>query len=720
MRRAGCLVARSMGRIARAADSAHHDVAGTSCVREFGAGRARASSFAGAPMGHYLGSEAGPPSTSEEVAMRSLHAQLGVILLCFLLLVGGSTVATILAVRAQASDALLVNVAGRQRMLVQRIAKDALLVGQGGAGAALLLEADRAFATDLAALIHGGPARVISDRDVMVPAAHDARILEGLQQVEEVWTAYHADVMRVVEARPGSSESRDAVEALERIAPALVRNADAVVSLYEAASARKIARLKGIQAAFLGSGLLLLAAGIWTTRRSVLRPLRDLSLAASRIGRGDLRSPVPPQGLREVATVALSLETMRGQLEASQQTLRAWAGELEDRVAQRTQELVALYEVSREISSRLEIDHILHSVTEKARALLSADVAALCLVDATGQILTLQSTSGPQGAVIGARLSVADSPADRVLAADRALECGDSRCAGPCSMLAASFRASHLAARLQVGDRVIGALCVCSQRSEAFSADAASLLTKLADSVAIAIENARLYEQAEKLAMLEERQRIAAEMHDGAAQTLGFLELRASEISALAAAGRGDEAARGLGRMRDVLARASREMRQAIAALHQPPSAAQALQEQLERLLSESAEHGDPGVRITSILLPPRLLLPSETSEQVLRVVREALLNAHRHAQAEQITVCMDQREAEVSVTVEDDGRGFDPKAPWSDGASHFGLSIMRARAARLGGRLEVISSPAKGTRICLRWPTSCATDVSSATQELL
>lgn len=646
--------------------------------------------------------------------MRSLHAQLGVILLCFLLLVGGSAVATILAVRAQASDALLVNVAGRQRMLVQQIVKDALLVGQGGADAAALRGADRAFEADLAALIHGGPVRVLADRAVTVPATRNVPILEGLRQVAEVWKAFHGDVMRVVEARPGAPEGRSAVQALERRAPELIQKTDAVVSLYEAASARKIARLKGIQGVFLASGLLLLAAGIWTTRRSVLQPLRDLSLAASRIGGGDLGSPVPPQGLREVATVARSLEAMRGQLDASQQALRGWAHELEDRVARRTQELVALYEVSREISSRLEIDHILRSVTDKARALLGADVGALCLVDDAGRVLNLQSTSGPKEAIANACLPVQDPPADQVLVAERALSCGASGCAGACTMLAAPFRESHLAARLQVGDRVIGALCVCSRRSGAFSADAASLLTELADSVAIALENARLYQQAERLAMLEERQRIAAEMHDGAAQTLGFLELRASEISALAAAGRADETARGLDGMREVMAQASREMRQAIATLQQPPGAPQALQEQLERLLRESEGLGEPGASTTSILLPPPLVLAPEASEQVLRVIREALLNAHRHAGAEQIAVRLEQRAGEACVTVEDDGRGFDPKTPWSDGASHFGLSIMRARAARLGGRLEVISAPEKGTRVCLRWPIASVHDAAS------
>ncbi|MEB2344389.1 MAG: type IV pili methyl-accepting chemotaxis transducer N-terminal domain-containing protein [Deltaproteobacteria bacterium] len=647
--------------------------------------------------------------------MRSLHAQLGVILLGFLLLVGGSAVATILAVRAQASDALLVNVAGRQRMLVQQIVKDALLAGQGGAGAAALEEADRAFAADLAALIHGGPVRVLSDRAVVVPASRDPGIRHGLGQVERAWSAFHAEVARVIEAPRASPEARTALEALERSAPELIQKTDAVVSLYEAASARKIARLKGIQGVFLGSGLLLLTAGIRTTRRSVLRPLRDLSRAASRIGGGDLRSPVPPQGLREVATVANSLETMRGQLEASQRTLRAWADELEDRVARRTQELVALFEVSREISSRLEIDHILRSVTDKARALLGADVGALCLVDDDGRVLNLQSTSGPKEAIVSACLPVQDPPADQVLVAERALACGASGCAGACSMLAAPFRASHLAARLQVGDRVIGALCVCSGRSDAFAADAANLLTKLADSVAIALENARLYQQAERLAMLEERQRIAAEMHDGAAQTLGFLELKAGEISALAAAGRAGEAADGLGRMRAVMAQASREMRQAIAALQEPPSAPLTLHERLTRLVQESEAHGEPGARVTSILLPPPLVLPPEASEQVLRVVGEALVNAQRHARAEQITVRLEQRAGEASVTVEDDGRGFDPKAPCPDGASHFGLSIMRARAARLGGRLEVVSAPGSGTRVGLRWPAAPAHDGASA-----
>lgn len=283
--------------------------------------------------------------------MRSLHVRLGVILLCFLLLVGGSTLATVLAVRAQAGDALLINVAGRQRMLAQQIAKDALLVSQGGASAASLRQADRAFEMDLLALLHGGPVHGDEGGGAVAPATSDPVILAALRRVEAGWRAFHAEVLRVAAALPGSAEAKGAAEALERAAPGLVRETDAVVGLYEAASTRKVARLKLIQALFLASGLGLLAVGIWTMRRFVLRPLRELSDAAGRIGRGDLGSPVAPQSLREIATVAQSLETMRCQLESSQQALRAWADELENRVSRRTRELLALYEVSREISS---------------------------------------------------------------------------------------------------------------------------------------------------------------------------------------------------------------------------------------------------------------------------------------------------------------------------------------------------------------------------------
>jgi signal transduction histidine kinase len=91
--------------------------------------------------------------------------------------------------------------------------------------------------------------------------------------------------------------------------------------------------------------------------------------------------------------------------------------------------------------------------------------------------------------------------------------------------------------------------------------------------------------------------------------------------------------------------------------------------------------------------------------EQVERVVREGMLNASRHAQAQHISIELEAAEGEITVTVEDDGQGFDPDLAATQEGEHFGLSIMRARAARVGGRMEIDSVPGRGTRVILTWP---------------
>ncbi len=91
--------------------------------------------------------------------------------------------------------------------------------------------------------------------------------------------------------------------------------------------------------------------------------------------------------------------------------------------------------------------------------------------------------------------------------------------------MAAPYRTSHIAAPLKIEQQVIGALCVGSKSQNEFSEEATNALTKLANVAAVALQNARLYNQAERLATSEERQRIAAEMHDGLAQTLSYTKL---------------------------------------------------------------------------------------------------------------------------------------------------------------------------------------------------
>jgi two-component system nitrate/nitrite sensor histidine kinase NarX len=130
----------------------------------------------------------------------------------------------------------------------------------------------------------------------------------------------------------------------------------------------------------------------------------------------------------------------------------------------------------------------------------------------------------------------------------------------------------------------------------------------------------------------------------------------------------------------------------------------QSLQQQLEKLVEEFTNQNGNNVELENLLELP-LVLPSDKAVQVIRVTNEALLNAQRHAQAFHIHVRLLENGDNYEVEIKDDGSGFDPAKPSTDGKNHFGLHIMQARATRLGGQLSIQSNPGAGTWIILHWP---------------
>jgi two-component system nitrate/nitrite sensor histidine kinase NarX len=637
----------------------------------------------------------------------SIQGRMGLLFTAFFLLVAVSVGATFWGIDAQKKDAVVINLAGRQRMLVQQMTRLALEIEKGGSpsSVASLKEATATFEQTLNALRNGGQAPYLPDNTVEVPPTRDPQLIAQLDQVHQTWQTFHSSLAVIESAAIDDPTFKAAIQNVEILSPDLVAHADTAVRMFENASTQKITRLRWIQIGFFVSALVLLAIGGLTTRRGVLEPLKNLGKAADRIGAGDMSTRVLVSGPSEVEVLANTFESMRTQLHTSQEKLLAWANTLEERVTQRTSELEALYQVSREISSRLDVQHVLHSVTKKARELLDAEVAFLCLLDDNGKILNLQATSGPEEAVIRSSALAYGGLAAQVLGGDRALPCGVDGCMGSCGIVDERFRTSHIAAPLRMGDRVIGALCVGSPKDGVFSEDAESLLTRLANSAAIALENARLYAQAERLAVLEERQRIAADMHDGLAQTLSYAQLSVDLASNQIEDGQEDMAVETLRRVERGLGQAVGEIRRAIASLQEDFPLHFTLQEQLAELVQEFSKDNDLLVEWRSEVKAP-LVLDRQEAEQVLRVVGESLLNAKRHAGAEHIKVVLDQQKHNSRVIIQDDGVGFNSdEPPAEDGRKHFGLSIMQARAGRLEGQVEVKSVLGQGTQVTLSWP---------------
>ena len=627
-----------------------------------------------------------------------LQVQLTVLFIAFVLLVLISVGITYWGLQAQRQDALVINLAGRQRMLIQQMTRLALQLQSGDESASSALqESEQIFGQTLSALQNGGTAPYLTDSVVNLPATSDTQILTALRDVESIWGQYRSTLNGVISATKSASPQG----ALEEQSEVLLQKADVVVRLYEAASTAKVNSLRAIQAIFLVCALLLLAVGAWMTRRSLLKPLQALGLAAKRLGENRLDAPIQVEGPKEMRALSQALEEMRSRLHIAREELIQWNTTLEQRVAQRTKELETLNEVSREISSRLDIQQVLNSVTEKARTLLGGEVASLCLVDENQHWLKLQTLSGPKHAVVGNTMRADNQFANAVLESDGAMICGVDACRGGCRMLSDEYRVSHLAAPLRIGDRVIGALCVGSPAQNQFAAESADMLTKLANIAVIALENARLFARAERVATLEERRRVAAEMHDGLGQTLSYLGLMTDQVVEFLSDGEEGVALERLRKTRETISKATSDVRRAINSLMDETPTTKDLCARLRDTLDEVASQHD----LESVWRSDADSAPDcspQTAEQVYNITREALVNAARHANAKQVGVQVGRSNENYFVTVEDDGIGFDTTQPAPGG--HFGLQIMQARAKHIGGEIEVQSTPESGTRITLKW----------------
>ena len=259
---------------------------------------------------------------------------------------------------------------------------------------------------------------------------------------------------------------------------------------------------------------------------------------------------------------------------------------------------------------------------------------------------------------------------------------------------------SWLGVPLVSKERAIGLLAVLHEEPGHYTEGDAELVRTIANQAAIAIENARLYEQAQSAAALEERQHLARELHDSVSQALYGITLGADAALTLLERDpvRIDEplqyvrslAEAGLAEMRALifeLRPESLENEGLVAALEKQAASLQARHE-IEVHVSLG---GEPDV-------------PLEAKEMLYRVAQEALHNTVKHARASGVDLKLERDANGITLEIGDDGVGFDSSSSFP---GHLGLKSMRERAERLDGKFEVESGLGGGTRIRVRVPMS-------------
>ena len=214
----------------------------------------------------------------------------------------------------------------------------------------------------------------------------------------------------------------------------------------------------------------------------------------------------------------------------------------------------------------------------------------------------------------------------------------------------------------------------------------------------------QIQEQTQSVATLQERERIARELHDGLAQALGALHSMSTAARLKLARGNSDGIEGTLKEMADVAGQAYEEVRQSIFGLRTMVSRGLGLIPAITEYLHEFSERSGIPVRLV-VEDDNATRLGPDVETQLIRIIQESLNNVWRHARARHAAIHFNADDGMAQVVVEDDGIGFDPQANAPSSERRFGLQTMRERAESVGGKLRVDSTPGGGTRVKVRLP---------------
>lgn len=363
----------------------------------------------------------------------------------------------------------------------------------------------------------------------------------------------------------------------------------------------------------------------------------------------------------------------------------------------------ALVDINRWVVNLADVDQVLERIVQSARRLLQADTAVLALWDEGCRNLHVKAFAVQEGLMAAKALPVTRplilNAVSRGVVFHYPQEMTGAFEPWICPVTGKEIQAACIVP-LQLEHQSIGGLWVGRCQDLLFSHADATGLTRLADQAVIAIEHSILAAQMQSVTVLEERGRIAREMHDGLSQILGYLSLEIQTLEALTRSGDQQTTLAELSQARSSIAAAQADVRENILSLRTTLSGEAGPVAALNEYVAEFGLQSGLKARLVAELAEPIHLSPL-AEVQMVRIVQEALTNVRKHARAREVLVHLCCHQHQLSVTITDDGIGYE-KTP---GNGHYGMEIMRERAESVNGGLTVTSSAGEGTRVNLWLP---------------
>src|SRR5574343_90576 len=599
--------------------------------------------------------------------------------------------------------AAAINDAGSQRMRTYRIghlmARGLESKAQEATVGSVIEEELKQFDKVLRDLQLGDPVRPLSP----------PRNYEVQDRLSDVGKAWQAKVLPLVKAYlAGTRDEREkALDGFDAELEPLVSNINELVLAMERSYAYDTNLLRSVQAALVILAILGTAVLIRYFSRLVIQPVGVLHAGIQRMTGNDLTVRLPVNSDDELGGLAAGFNQMAEHLETACGTLEHRVEAETRRLAQRNRELGILYEMTAFLSEPVPLEALCEGFLDRIKTKLSADAGAVRLYLPQTENLYLMTHDG---------LS------EEFVANEGQINCGDCLCGDvfqssrpaafatinpPESMrLRTCIRegfATATAFSILCDKQRIGVYNLYFRRPHALSDQEIHLLETLGHHLGVAIENQRLKSREKELAVSEERNLLAQELHDSIAQGLAFLNIQVQLLQDSLRKDNTDGAMQTAGQLREGVQESYDDVRELL--VH---SRTRVHQSDLDSAINAALEkfEGQTGIETAFERCGSALPMPPTDEIQIMHIVQESLSNIRKHAKAAHVRVVVDQDMTNSRITVADDGVGFDPNNdPNCQSDRHVGLKIMRERAHRIGGECRITSEPGKGTCVTLNLP---------------
>lgn len=408
----------------------------------------------------------------------------------------------------------------------------------------------------------------------------------------------------------------------------------------------------------------------------------------------------------EFARLQDELKKSNAELAAANAALRESERQLEQRVEERTRELSTLLSVSQNITTTLELEPLLGLILDELKKVVDYQLASIGFLETEDELMWL-ATRGDGLPPPGSRHPLSEHANTRKMLSNREPSFVPDLSAD--TPLAQRMRENYAALNLEkpgswmsapliFRDKSIGTLTLSHPEVNYYNAARVHLAMAFANQAAVAITNARLYEQTRQLAALEERQRLARDLHDSVSQALYGIVLGART----ARTHLNDDPAKAIEPMDYILSLAEAglaEMRALIFELRPESLRTEGLVAALRKLIHALGSRHQLEVQFEAGNEPE---IPLEMKESLYRIAQEALNNISKHAKAKRVDVTLAETSKDLVLSITDDGVGFDVSQNFP---GHLGLHTMSERAEQFAGNLEIKSAVNEGTYIQVRIP---------------